>query len=377
MIDIIRLKAIARKEFIQIIRDYRSLFMAIAIPIILLIIFGYALSTDVDEVNMVIWDQDKSTVSRDLILGFRDSSYFNIIKYVNNYKEIDKLINRDKIFLALVIPRYFSEYLRFQHNAPVQTIIDGTDSNTANIIKGYVDNVIGNYNQKLLVEGFAKYGKAYKELVSVRPRVLFNENLTSTNYIVPGVIAVVMMVISALLTALTIAKEWERGTMEQLISTPIKATELIIGKCIPYFIIVMLDLLIAFLMSQFMFFVPFRGSILNLFLFSAIFLFGALGLGIYISIATKSQFMASQVTFITTFLPAFLLSGFSFPIINMPPVVQFFTNFLPIRYFVTILKGVYLKGIGIDFLWREVIYLILFAVLMVSLSHKSFKKKIT
>jgi ABC-2 type transport system permease protein len=212
--------------------------------------------------------------------------------------------------------------------------------------------------------------------LDVRPRVWFNEDLESKNYIIPGLIAVIMMVIAALLTSLTVAREWERGTMEQLISTPVKKQELILGKLLPYFAIGMFDVILAVVMGEFLFEVPLRGNVALLFAMAAIFLAGALSLGMFISIVTKSQLLASQLAMVTTFLPAFLLSGFMYAISNMPKMIQVMTHLIPARYFVALLKGIYLKGIGLNILYMEAGLLSLFGVLMFALANVKFKKKL-
>ncbi len=374
--NLIRIKAIIRKEFIQIFRDYRSLWMALAIPVILLTLFGYALTLDVDHVPLVIWNQDPSSISRNFILNFNNSRYFKILGYSDNYRKIEEEIDKNNALMALVIPKDFSHLIGAGQKAPVQLLIDGSDSNTASIALGYADAVISTYNKAFIKDTFSRHGARYSDPVELRPRVWFNEALLSRNFIIPGLIAVIMMIVSALLTSLTVAREWERGTMEQIISTPIKPGELILGKFIPYFVIGVVDILIAVMMGQFVFHVPFRGNAAEFFIFSAIFLTGVSFWGIFISIVTKNQFLASQISFITTFLPAFLLSGFAFPIINMPKPIELVTYIIPARYFVTILKGVYLKGVGFSVLWPEVLFLLVFALAMIILAMSKFKKRV-
>ncbi len=374
--NLTRVKTIVKKEFIQIYRDPRSLGMAIAIPMLLLILFGSALTLDVDHVPMVIWDQDRTNVSRDFILNFNNSPYFHIIGYSDNYPAIEHLIDTNKAIMALVIPRDFSKLIRSNSKVALQLLINGSDSNTALMAIGYANAIVSAYNKNCLLNSIDKTGSAYVPPVEMRPRVWFNEDLKSRNYIIPGLIAVIMMVIAALLTSLTVAREWERGTMEQLISTPVKSQELILGKFIPYFAIGFVDVLIAVIMGEFIFHIPFRGSAVLLFVLSCFFLTGALCLGILISVVTKSQFLASQIAIITSFLPAFLLSGFAFPISNMPAIIQLVTYLIPTRYFVIILKGIYLKGVGLKILAVQVLFLTLFSVIVVVLANLKFKKRV-
>jgi ABC-2 type transport system permease protein len=371
-----RVTALTKKEFIQISRDPRSMSMAILIPILLLILFGYALTLDVNNVHLAIWDQDKSQVSFDFVRNFGSSRYFKIIGYYDNYDELSKLIDENKILVAVVIPEDFSKLVRSNKSAPVQLLIDGSDSSTATIALGYANAIVSRYNVQFITKALSKSNIELPTPIDLRPRVWFNEELKSKNYIVPGLIAVIIMVIAALLTSLTIAREWERGTMEQLISTPVKSSELILGKFLPYFAIGLLDLAIAVGMGQFLYHVPLRGSLVLLFVLSGLFLTGALTLGMFISTVAKNQLMASQMAMLATFLPGFLLSGFAFAISSMPKVIQAITYVVPARYFITILRGIYLKGVGIRVLWLEVLFLVQFTVIMVALASRMFRKKV-
>jgi len=373
----LRVCAVARKEFIHIIRDPRSLGMAIAIPMLLLILFGYALTLDVDEVPMVVWDQSESRTSRELVSRFSGSDYFSLTGYARNYREVEWSIDSGRALVALIIPTDFAGRIESGRSAPVQLIVDGSDSNTATIAMGYADTVIQTYSQDIAVDAVQKLGgRALRTPLELRPRVWFNADMESKNYIIPGLIAVIMMVIAALLTSLTVAREWERGTMEQLISTPVKGHELILGKLLPYFVIGMFDVLLAVLMGEFLFRVPLRGSVVLLFSMAAFFLTGALSLGMVISIVTKSQLLASQMALVMTFLPAFLLSGFMYAISNMPKPIQGITYLIPARYFVALLKGIYLKGVGLEILATEAGFLAIFAAAMLALANVKFKKKL-
>lgn len=369
--------AVARKEFIQILRDPRSLGMAIAIPMLMLGIFGYALTLDVDRVPLVVWDQSCSPASREFISAFSGSRYFSLRGAVNTYREIEHAINTGQALMAMVIPVNFAQAVNADRPAPVQVIVDGSDANTATIAMGYASIVTLSYSQAIgLREIRHGGGAAAAPPLDLRARVWFNEELESRNFIIPGLIAVIMMIIAALLTSLTVAREWERGTMEQLISTPLRGRELILGKLIPYFVIGLMDLALAVFMGEFLFGVPLRGSVALLFGMAAIFLAGSLALGLLISIMTKSQLLANQLALVLTFLPAFLLSGFMFAIPNMPIPIQLFTYVIPARYFITVLKGIYLKGIGLEILAMEAILLTIFGVVIVMLANVTFKKKV-
>jgi ABC-2 type transport system permease protein len=259
----------------------------------------------------------------------------------------------------------------------VQLIVDGSDANTATIAMGYADIVAQTYSQDVAMHEIRQSGgQVFQPPLELRPRVWFNADMKSKNAIVPGLIAVIMMVIAALLTSLTVAREWDRGTMEQLISTPVQGPELILGKLLPYFALGMFDVVLAVLMGKFLFHVPLRGNVALLFGMTAIFLSGALSLGLVISIMTRSQLLASQLAMILTFLPAYLLSGFITPIHNMPQVLQWLTYVVPARYFVALLRAIYLKGVGLEILAVEAGLLTLFGALMVILAHVQFTKKL-
>lgn len=371
-----RLLAVARKEMLHILRDPRSLGMAIVIPMLLLVLFGYALTLDVDRVGLAVWDASNSPASRELVSRFAGSRYFTV-QPASSYKELETAINSSRVLAALVIPVDFGRRLAGPEPTPVQLLIDGSDSNTATIAIGYAEATVQGFSRDVVLRAMTGNGRAAATSpLELRPRVWFNSDMQSKNSIVPGLIAVIMMVIAALLTSLTVAREWERGTMEQLIATPVRASELIGGKLLPYFAIGMLDMLIAVLMGEFLFQVPLRGSVALLFMMAAVFLAGALALGMLISIVTRSQLLASQLAMVLTFLPSFLLSGFMYAIANMPAPIQVMTHLIPARYFVALLKGIYLKGVGLEVLALEAGLLSLFAAGVVTVAHRKFRKRL-
>ncbi len=372
-----RIWAIARKEFVHIVRDPRSLGMAIAIPMLLLVLFGYALTLDVDNVPTVVWDQSGTVESREFLSHFDGSAYFKIVSAVRNYHEVEYAIDTGQALAALVIPADFADEITARRNVPVQMIVDGSDANTATIAMGYARVVALTYSQHIAVHDAQRMGgQTLSAPIEVRPRVWYNADMESRNYIIPGLIAVIMMVIAALLTSLTVAKEWESGTMEQLISTPVLGPELVLGKLLPYFAIGMLDVFLAVVMGEFVFNVPLRGNVALLFGMAAIFLVGALSLGLLISIVTKSQLLASQLAMVLTFLPSFLLSGFMYAISNMPRPLQILTHVIPARYFVALLKGIYLKGVGLEILWMQAVLLSVFGAFVMFVAIVKFKKKV-
>jgi ABC-2 type transport system permease protein len=373
----LRVWAVARKEFIHVLRDPRSLGMAIAIPMLLLMLYGYALTLDVDNVPLAVWDQSESAASRDFISGFQGSRYFSLRGYARNYRELERAIDSGQVLMALIVPREFAGRIESGRAASAQLIVDGSDSNTATLAVGYAEAVALAYSQQIALEQIQRNGgRAPRSPVEFRPRVWFNAELESRNYIIPGLIAVIMMVIAAMLTSLTVAREWERGTMEQLISTPIKGRELILGKLLPYFVIGLVDVLLAVLLGEFLFRVPLRGSVALLFAMAAIFLAGAMSLGILISIVARNQLLANQLAMVVTFVPSLLLSGFVFAISNMPKPLQLITYVIPARYFVALLKGIYLKGVGLEILAGEAALLTVFGAAMVFLANIKFEKKL-
>jgi ABC-2 type transport system permease protein len=373
-----RVWAVTRKECLHVVRDFRSLLMAIATPVMLLVLFGYALTLDVDNIPLAVWDQSGTARSREFISRFEGSRYFSIRGRFDNYQELERAIDTGKVMMGLIVPRDFAQRIDAGQDSSAQLIVDGTDSNTATIAIGYADVVAQIYALDLTLELNQRRGGPPLQIpLDVRPRVWFNEELESRNFIIPGLIAVIMMVIAAMLTSLTVAREWERGTMEQLISTPVKAPELILGKLIPYFAIGMIDVVLAVSMGEYVFHVPLRGSVALLFGMATIFLIGALSMGLVVSIVTKSQLLSSQISMVATFLPAFLLSGFVFTIANMPRPIQAITYLVPARYFVAILKGIYLKGVGLEILAGNAGMLVVYGAVMVLLARVKFKKKLT
>ncbi len=373
-----RVTAVARKEFLHVLRDPRSLGMAIAIPILMLLLFGYALTLDVDHVPLIVWDQSGTPESRELAARFAGSPYFSLVRRVDNERDMNEALDSGEALMALVIPYDFARRIASRAESPLQAVVSGVDSNTAAIALGYADAIAEIYEQEWSLERMKGLGATdFRPPLVVQQRVWFNAELESRNYIVPGLIAVIMMVIAAMLTSLTFAREWERGTMEQLISTPVQREELVLGKLVPYFAIGMFDMAQAVVLGQFMFHVPLRGNLALLFGVASVFLVGVLAMGMLISIVTKSQLMSSQLAMTATFLPSFLLSGFIFAIVNMPRPIQWITYLVPARYFIAVLKGIYLKGVGLEILAADAMLLAVFATLMVLLARLAFKKKLT
>jgi ABC-2 type transport system permease protein len=369
--------AIARKELFHIYRDWRSLGLVILMPVLLMLLFGYAVSLDVKKVPMAVLDRDKSQESLSFIHRFSASSYFHLRFFAQDEKEVKRLIDRGKVKMGLVLPWDFSKKIKSGRKATVQVLLDGSDSNTASIILTYVQGVARDYNlEKTFLKIEQLGGQKLKPPIEGKPRIWFNEELESKNYFIPGLVAVIMSIIGVLLTGQVIVREWEQGTMELLISTPVRKEELIVGKLFPYFFLGLLDLSLAVLMGKWVFEVPFRGSITLLFLLSCIYIIVALALGMTISTVAKTQILANQMAMVIGFLPTFLLSGFTFVIANMPFWLQLITYGIAPRYYVTILKEVFLKGADISFLWTETLVLIGLAIAGIWVANKSFKKEL-
>jgi ABC-2 type transport system permease protein len=371
-----RLGAIFRKEALHILRDVRSLIAALLVPVSMLLLFGYALTLDVDRIPTAVQDLDQTPQSRALIERFRGSRYFTIVQQDGGYRAMEIEIDHGRLLLGIVIPRGYARTLARSEEAQVQLLLDGSDSNTAAIAAGYAEAVVMAHSADLRDRALRARGMGELKMpLDPRIRVLYNNELKSKNFIIPGLIAVILMIISALLTSLTVAREWESGTMEQLLSTPVRPAELLLGKLLAYFVLGMTDMAVALVLGVGVFGVPLNGSLWLLTAFSALFLFGALCWGIFLSTVTRSQLLAFQASMVSSFLPAFLLSGFMYAIENMPFVVQQVTRIVPARYFVTALQGIFLKGVGLEVLWVEALFLFVYAALIFTLAVRKMRQK--
>jgi ABC-2 type transport system permease protein len=371
MLSPTRLIAVARKEVLQLRRDTRSLVLAFALPLVLLVLFGYAISWDIRDIRTAVLDQDGSRRSRELVDAMRASGYFDITAHLDRPGDIAPLMDQGRIQAVLVVPVDFARRLDAGQPATVQAIVDGSDANTATIVLGYLRAVVLTYSTRVQLEGVR-----FSPPIEAQSRVWYNEELVSRNMIVPGLVAVIMMIIAAILTSLTIAREWERGTMEQLAATPVTRVEVVLGKLLPYLGIGLIDVVLSSVLGVVLFGVPFRGSPALLMMLSFMFLVGALGLGMFISAVARSQLLATQAAMLATFLPAFLLSGFMFAIETMPPVLQAVTLLVPARYFLVVTRGIFLKGVGIEVLMVQGLLMIAFAAVGLTLAIATFRKEL-
>ncbi len=372
-----RLLAVSRKEVIQVLRDFRSLLIVLLMPLMLMTVLGYGVNLDARHIRVFAFDREGSQASQNLLKRFASSEYFDLVSTVTDYRALAAALDDGRCQLAIVIPHDFSARLHDGRQVNVQALVDGSDANTAELAIGYAQGVLGAYGAAVQVEYLRKSNApTANPVLSVQARTWFNEELESKNFIVPGVAAIVMAVVGVLLTSLTVAREWERGTMEQLISTPVTALEIVIGKLLPYFALGMFDTAVCAAVAVWWFEVPFRGSLATLAVGSGIYLIAISGLGFWISVATRNQLAASQIGLVATFLPSFLLSGFTFPIEQMPLGAQPFTYLVAARYYVVILKSIFLRGAGLGVLAAPLIALVVYALVMVFLAKRSFHKSL-
>ncbi len=366
-----RLIAIARKEVLQLKRDTRSLILAFVLPVFMVLFFGYAITWDIEDLRLAVWDQDRTRASRELVEVFEASGYFEVVAHPTTYREVDEYLSRARVRAVLAISPGYARDLKAGRSVPVQLLLDGSDANTATIAQNYAGAIVARHSTLIQLQGRTMPGVAGAET-----RIWYNETLESRNMIVPGLIAVVMSIIAAMLTSLTIAREWERGTMEQLASTPVMSVEIVLGKLLPYLVIGILDVHLVVAVGMFVFGVPFHGSVILLGLLSILFLIGALGVGIFISSIADSQVFAMQLATITTYLPAILLSGFLFDIAGMPVFLQGITYLIPARYFIIVTRGILLKGVGVGAVWPHALAMLIFAIIGLTLATRVFKKEI-
>jgi len=373
-----RVFAIAYKETLQVWRDPRSLAIALLMPLMQMGLLGYGVSLDIRHVPLCLHDEENSQTSRELVQRFVASKWFADVRRLDNERAVRAAMDAGRCAGAVTIPAGFSRTLAQTGTAPVQAVFDATDVNTTNISTGYAQGVIAQTAAVFQADWAAAHGlhPSRAGVVDLEPRVWFNEGLDSRNFIIPGVVAVILGLIGAQLTSLTISREWERGTMEQLVSTPVTALELMIGKLVPYFVIGLLDAAFCLSAAAFWFEVPFRGSLGTLVTTTALFTLVVLGIGYMVSVRVRSQLGASQIAVVLTMMPISLLSGYTFPIDQMPVPVQAVTLVVYARYFVTILRAVFLKGSGFGSLVVPIMALVLYAAVITWAAARGFRKRL-
>lgn len=370
-----RLKSMLIKEFIQVFRDPRMRFIIFIVPLFQTVVFGYAVNTDVRDIRTAVYDLDNTPESRDLAARFAGSGYFRIVEYVHGDGRVRELIDRGAVKAVLRMNRGFGGTLRAGREAPVQLILDGTDSNTAGIVLAYAAKIAARCNDRLWIEQAARrFGPAFRAGgVELESRAWFNENLESRNFYVPAVIANIVFIITMLLSSMAVVREKEIGTMEQIIVTPIRKGEFILGKTVPFVIIGFIDVALILLLAAFWFRVPVRGSIPLLFGATGLFLMSSLGFGLLISTLSRTQQQAMMSAFFFIF-PAMLLSGFAFPIENMPKPAQWLTYIDPLRYYLVIIRGIFLKGVGVGILWPQFLALFILGAVILGFAVGRFRK---
>jgi ABC-2 type transport system permease protein len=374
-----RIRTVMRKEFIHVLRDIRTLAVVIVLPVLMLILYGYAINLDVRHLRTAILDEDRTSASREFICSLQHNEYFDMVLYLGRPEEADMVLARGGAKLVFVIPRGFGRDVASGKRPQVQALIDGSDSTTATIAQSYVSGFLQTISVDYARRQAARAGLPAERLAmpfDFQPRVWYNPEMKSTYFIVPGLIAVILMQISALLTSLTIVRERERGTIERLVVSPIMPHELMIGKIVPYVIIGFADVLLVLAAGRLLFGVPLRGSVVLLLVHSAVFLFASMGIGLLISVIARTQLVAFIAAILGTMLPSVLLSGFMFPISAMPQVLQYLTYLIPARYFIVILRGIFLKGTGPEVLWKPTLSLIVFGLIAIAVSVRRFQKKL-
>lgn len=367
-----------KKEFLQLKRDKRMLPLIFLAPILQLIIIGYAITFDVKNIPFVVCDLDRSDESRNFIESFKSSGYFTLTATVFNQKEIDFYLDKSLATIAIVIPKDFSSKINKGEKSDIQILVDGSDAYSANVSLSYITGLTFNFNKKILIKYFDQRGKPIT-FVKIDPeiRVWYNPELKSSNYFVPGIIGLLLTIMTLILTSMAIVKEKEYGTHEQLIVTPIRKFELIIGKLIPFTIIGFIEVLLVIAAAFIFFDIELKGSLLLLLISCIPFLFSTLGLGMLVSTISRTQQQAMMLAVFLIMLPFLYLSGFTFPIENMPPIIQFASNFIPLKYFLIIIRSIFLKGSGIAELWDEMLIMLAIGLVVFTLSVLVFRKQLS
>jgi ABC-2 type transport system permease protein len=369
------LKPIIVKEFRQIRRDPTSLGMLLVLPAMLIVMVGYALNFDVKQVPMVIFDQDRSPESRDFLEQFKHVESFRHAYDVGSYGDIEKLFLNGRAKIAIIVPYSFGKELLAGREQHVQIIVDGSDANTAGQSVAYASRMTMEYSATLLVEAFSKTGRSFQQPIDLEPRIWYNPDLVSSKFLVPGLIGFIIMITGVISTSLTVVREKERGTMEQIMVSPLRPVQVIIGKTLPYLAITLVTATLILLLGYILFDIEIKGSLLVLYAGILLVILGALGQGLLISTVTESQQVAFLVSVFSSLLPSFLLSGFVFPVASMPVFLQVLSNIAAVKFFLVIVRGVMLKGVGFTAVWPQFLYLFLFAAITLGISVKRFQKR--
>ncbi len=363
-----RILAISKKEVRQLLRDKRMLYVLFVFPFVLLILFGYAINFDVHHIKLAVYDRDNSEITRNYLNRLTSSSYFDLVDHLNSEDQIRITLDRGKAQAVIVFPQDFSRNIYSGRQVNVQILVAGVDANTASVIMNYMRAASATFSQDLTNDLLRVRGRQAFIPIDLEPRFLYNPDLNSTRYLIPGLIAMILIMTAVISIALSIVREKERGTMEQINVSPLSSVELLIGKTIPYTVIALVVASMILFAGYLLFDVTVKGSVLLLFLSTFIFLFASLNLGILISTISDSQQVAFQLAALISLLPSFLLSGFVFPIESMPPVIQIFTNITPVKFYIVVLRDILLKGVGLFAFWDQLIYLLIFSIVFLGLA---------
>ncbi len=367
--------AVVKKEVRQLKRDHRMLFVIFSFPVLLLIMFGYAINFDVKNITLAVFDQDRSTMSREIINSLESSGYFNVVANLTKLSEADKYLNDKKSQVVIVIPNDFSKKINSRQNTSIQYLIDGVDGNTAAIIQNYVNSATFSFSNKFSQEILARNGIKSYQPIALEPVFWYNPSLQTTKFLVPGLIAMILIITAVISVSLSLVREKERGTQEQLNVSPLSSMELILGKVIPYLAIALINAVLILIASYFLFGVQIKGSYLELFLTTSLFLFTSTALGIFISAVSDSQQVAFTLATFISLLPSIILSGFVFPIDNMPLFVQIITNVTPTKFYLVMLRSIMLKGVGVTAFYDQILYLMIYATVILLLGTVVNKRR--
>lgn len=371
-----RIKAIAKKEFKQLARDKRLLFVMIFLPLFLLVIFGYAVNFDVKNIQLSVLDQDQSEQSRNFINSITSSQYFNISSILSDEVEVKTVLDKKEAQAVLIIPNDFSAKIdKGKETAKIQILIDGVDGNAATIIQSYMNIASIKFNQGLQEELLAKLGIKFDSPVMLEPIFWFNPDLQTTKFLVPGLIAMILIITAVISVSLSLVKEKEHGTIEQINVSSITSLELLLGKSTPYIVLSFLDAILILALGYVLFGIVVKGSLLLLFVMTLIYIIASTTLGIFISVISPTQQIAFTLATFSTLLPSVILSGFVFPIESMPTIIQVITNITPAKFFIIILRSIIIKGVGIEAFWDQLLYLVLFGSVFLVIAINVYKKK--
>jgi ABC-2 type transport system permease protein len=373
--NIYRLLAITKKEFKHLFRDIRMLLILIFFPAFLLVIFGYAINFDVHHIKIAVYDLDRSSLVRDFVNSLTSTDYFNLVGYIKDENELKTALDKKVAQCIMVVPEDLSREYYSKREAKIQFLIDGVDGNTATIIQNYVNAAVRDFNSNQSNLILAKYGNRSYIPINYEPLLWYNPELKTTNFLIPGLIAMILIIAAVISVSLTLVREKERNTIEQLNVSPIKPLELLLGKTTPYLLVALVNATMILILGYFFFDVQVKGSYILLFVTTLVFLFACTSIGILVSAIANSMQVAFSIATFVSLLPSLILSGFIFPIESMPFVIQIFTNVTPTKFFIIILRAIILRGAGLEAFWLQIIYLIIFALIMLVLSNIILIKK--